>query len=142
MTWKCQCGEENESFMSYCRECTRLHSGHGCVSDELARMKAERDELKAEIDGSAAEWNAGWEPIESAPRDGTEVLGWREDCGVLLVRFCCCADFLTSDEQEKYTEDALWSMDWFCADFREGSRLEGDEAPTHWTPLPEEPRDE
>ena len=40
MTWKCQCGEENESFMSYCRECTRLHSGHGCVSDELARLAA------------------------------------------------------------------------------------------------------
>ncbi len=81
-----------------------------------------------------------WQPIETAPTDGTEVLVWRQDCGILLARFMCAAEFLTDDELEKMDEDDAWQDDWFCADFVSGSRLEGDEVPTHWMPLPEPPK--
>lgn len=77
--------------------------------------------------------------IDSAPRDGTEILGWREDCGWILVRYTCLESFLTDAEIEAggYDEETIFKEDWFYADFVQGGRLEGDEAPTHWMPLPD-----
>lgn len=86
-----------------------------------------------------------WLPIESAPKDGTEILAWREDCGVLIVRWSSASDFMTTSEMElACTGDDDWmdQPDWFCADFIAGCRLEGSEAPTHWMPLPPPPSDE
>jgi hypothetical protein len=90
-----------------------------------------------------------WQPIETAPKDGTEILAWREDCGVLLVRWIAPINFLTEREIEKavsegYREDGSedeWveQQDWFYADFVAGGRLEGFEVPTHWMPLPPPP---
>lgn len=82
-----------------------------------------------------------WQPIETAPRDGTEILGWRSDCGVLLVRWVCPEDFCTDREIEEMGADSAEQEDWFCADFICGDRMEGDEAPTHWMPLPAPPND-
>lgn len=82
-----------------------------------------------------------WRPIASAPKDGTEILGWREDCGILLVRWTNCESFMTDREIEEsgLDDEAIFANDWFCADFVSGGRLEGSEAPTHWMPLPEPP---
>ena len=82
-----------------------------------------------------------WQPIETAPKDGTEILGWRKDCGVLIIRYTCCAEFMTCREVSAsgMSEDDLFKDDWFCSDFLHGSRLEGDEITTHWMPLPEPP---
>jgi len=80
-----------------------------------------------------------WQPIETAPRDGTEILGWRRDCGVLVVKYTSAAAFLPDNEIEQLTEEEADAMDWFCADFWQGERLEGIELPTHWMPLPDEP---
>ncbi len=85
-----------------------------------------------------------WQTIDTAPRDGTEIIGWREDCGPLLVRYTAMAHFMLESEieaEEKvigrtYTEEELWKEDWFFADFVHGGRLEEDDAPTHWQPLP------
>jgi len=76
--------------------------------------------------------------IETAPKDGTEFLGWRDDCGFLMCKWTCLAELLSTEEQERsdYDEDTLFQDDWFYADFNGGGRLEGDEAPTHWAPLP------
>lgn len=82
---------------------------------------------------------ADWRPIEEAPKDGTEILGWRDDCGVLLVRWTSLAEFLTDAEREQYDEETEHQEDWFIADFVQGSRLENDCVPTHWMPLPEPP---
>lgn len=79
-----------------------------------------------------------WLPIESAPRDGTEILGWRKDCGILMVRWDAPENFMTDRECEEIGESAS-VYDWLYADFVEGGRLEGQEAPTHWMPLPQEP---
>jgi hypothetical protein len=80
-----------------------------------------------------------WQPIETAPKDGSELLGYREDCGVLLMRWTCLGEFLTDAELEPYSEAATYAEDWFYADFISGGRLEGQETPTHWMPLPASP---
>ena len=89
---------------------------------------------------------AEWLPIESAPKDGSEVLGWRDDAGVLLIRWTCCADFMTDLEiedakkQHAGADDWIEQYNWFYADFIYGGRLDGDEEPTHWQPLPDGPK--
>lgn len=80
-----------------------------------------------------------WQPIETAPKDGTEVLGYRADCGVLLIQWSCLQEFLTERELEGMDEITTFAEDWFYADFVAGGRLEGSELPTHWMPLPTPP---
>ena len=85
-----------------------------------------------------------WQPIETAPKDHSELLGWREDCGVMMIRWTAPIDFMTERELEAAsTDDNDWmeQEDWFYADFVRGGRLEGDEVPTHWMPLPPPPPD-
>jgi hypothetical protein len=83
-----------------------------------------------------------WQPIETAPKDGTEILGFRDDAGLMLVRYTSMTsmtEFMTEKELEPYDEETIFQEDWFCADFLHGDRLEGDLAPTHWMPLPPPP---
>ncbi len=80
-----------------------------------------------------------WQNIKSAPKDGTEILGWREDAGIMLIRYTAPIDFLTESELDILDEQSAESYDWFYADFVAGGRLDGNEAPTHWMPLPKEP---
>lgn len=81
-----------------------------------------------------------WQPIETAPMDGTEILGWREDCGIILIRFTAPIHFATDSELDVLDSESAECHDWFSADFIEGLRLDGSEAPTHWMPLPEGPK--
>jgi hypothetical protein len=80
----------------------------------------------------------GWQSIDLAPLDGTEVLVYRQDCGILLARFIAPCDFLTERELEALGDD-LDEPDWFCADFVQGCRLDADLKPTHFMLLPEPP---
>lgn len=82
-----------------------------------------------------------WQPIETAPTDGTEVLGYRDDAGVFIMRYAAAVEFMTSREidESDLSEDDLHDTDWWYADFIEGGLLDGDMAPTHWMPLPEPP---
>jgi len=79
-----------------------------------------------------------WKPIETAPKDGTEILVWRSDCGILLARWDAPENFLSDRECEELGESAE-QYDWLYADFVAGGRMEGSEVPTHWQPLPDEP---
>ena len=76
--------------------------------------------------------------IESAPKNGTEILIWREDSGWLLARWIAPCDFLHERELEHFSVKESEEPDWFIADFVSGSRLDGG-APTHWMPLPDAP---
>ncbi len=82
-----------------------------------------------------------WLPIETAPKDGTEILGWREYAGCMLIRYTCMREFMSEREIEStdLDEETIESEDWFYADFVAGGRLEGSETPTHWMPLPTDP---
>jgi hypothetical protein len=84
-----------------------------------------------------------WQPIETAPRDGTAILAWREDCGVLLCRFCDANELRTISDKERdeLDEVSLFQCDWWGGDAEGGGyRLEGSEIPTHWQPLPAAPK--
>lgn len=77
---------------------------------------------------------AGWQPIESAPRDGTRFLGLTK-FGVEMVKWCDGA------KADNYGPHAGWigvEQDSSCipASFR---RPNAQHQPTHWMPLPTAP---
>ena len=74
--------------------------------------------------------------MDTAPRDGSEVLAWRRDWGGFKVAMYTNAyEMMDQIEVEScdLSEDDLSAEDWFT-DW--GYRLEGSEEPTHWLPLP------
>jgi hypothetical protein len=77
-----------------------------------------------------------WQPIETAPRDRTEVLVWREDAGQMIASYTSAESFCTQEDLDQMDEEAIFSLDWFT---QIGYRMEGSETPTHWQPLPAEP---
>lgn len=82
---------------------------------------------------------AGWRSIESAPKE-EELLGWREDCGVLLIMHTSFDRFASDQECEDTDEETLFQKDWFGSGIPGGfERLEGSEVPTHWMPMPAGP---
>lgn len=85
-----------------------------------------------------------WQPIATAKREsGHEILAWRKDCGIFLARWTSISELLSDKEIQDgcYDEDTVFQSDWFYADFTQGGRLDGDLAPTHWHPLPNEPEE-
>lgn len=67
-----------------------------------------------------------WQPIETAPKDGTEVFLW-----ILEELYTKCRFHVAKDRWETWELDGLDSMSWV--------RLEHYEKPTHWMPLPKPP---
>lgn len=77
----------------------------------------------------------GWMPIETAPKE-VELLGWREDCGPLLIMHTSFDRFATEKECDETDEAMLFQKDWFGAGIPGGmERLDGSLAPTHWQPI-------
>ena len=65
---------------------------------------------------------ANWEPIESAPRDGRQILTWRGDSYVVHV------------QGGSWYQTSFWSTHRQCF---VGWPKESE--PTHWMPLPDPP---
>ncbi|MDX3986888.1 MAG: hypothetical protein QHC88_16695 [Achromobacter sp.] len=83
--------------------------------------------------------NNGWLDIASAPKDGTEILAWRHDCGQFIASYTSADSFpMTQDELDAYDEETLFAKDWFTQ-WPQALRLEGSEAPTLWQPMPADP---
>lgn len=84
---------------------------------------------------------AAWQPIDTAPKDGTEILVWREDCGPFMAKWTCVADLGTTSDKDRdeLDEDTLFSWDWFGGDSEANFRCDGSEVPTHWMPMPADP---
>lgn len=80
-----------------------------------------------------------WRPMETAPKDGAEILGWRADAGVMMVKWTAPDYFLHDRELAEVSRESAEQEDWFSFDIMGGFRLEGDLAPTRWMPLPPEP---
>lgn len=102
-----------------------------CGCDFDATCNAAHPTVK--VSGDAAEW----QPIETAPKDGSEIWLYREDSGPFLGRWVAPCEFLTDGEREaEAIDDDEWGEpDWFYADFVKGGRVT-DGAPTLWHPLP------
>jgi hypothetical protein len=79
----------------------------------------------------------GWKPIETAPKDGRELIGHRSDQGEFVFRWAWAEEFvpkdLNGDPTEHYDEDFAW---WWHDRW---GWMEGEETPTHWRPLPPPP---
>jgi len=69
-----------------------------------------------------------WQPIETAPKDGTTILVCDAAKQISLVNW----EYVTGYENTNIGPDG-WRSD-ACRDFG------GFEDPTHWMPLPEPPR--
>lgn len=81
----------------------------------------------------ATEWN----PIETAPR-GKEVLVWRADSGAFIAKLVTPEEVISVEEMERekleFPDDFL---EWFSDAY---GWQESAERPTHWMPLPEQPK--
>jgi hypothetical protein len=66
-----------------------------------------------------------WEPIETAPKDGRVILGWR--FYPVVIKW-------TGDKTFPWEAIQLGSMPFFSNAF-----CDGDQSLTHWMPLPEPP---
>jgi hypothetical protein len=118
----------------------------------LAELTAERDALKAKLaeaarlardSAKAAGEIVGqqWQPIETAPKDGSEILAHRHDCGVLIASWREPAEFMTDDEIESsdLPADELYSPCWFAFGSWGVSQIGDGDLFTSWMPLPEPP---
>lgn len=139
----CNCSQEDVHDYGPCGEdCRSLVGSTHPVND---RHHSGSDSYQADAGAPALSEKVNvrseWLPIETAPKDGTEILAWRDDCGTLLVRWTSAYELLTDAEAEAsgMDENALHSESWFCADFIQGSRLENETVPSHWMPLPSPP---
>ena len=85
------------------------------IADEVTRLKAEVERLRALSE------NSEWQPIETAPKDMTRVLGYVEESVVVMWWF------------------SYSSHDYGCWETVDG---ESEVDPTHWMPLPKPPAKE
>ena len=92
----------------------------------VASLERQRDELKAD----AVRYR--WHPIETAPRDGTEVILWFPHKNIAINGYY--GETSDGDWESGYR---TW-MEWLVADelwFQE----DPSQAPSHWMPLPNVP---
>jgi hypothetical protein len=85
-----------------------------------------------------------WMPIESAPKDGTEVLVFRLDCRCTAIAHVAFyrseeewGDHLLHDWESKEEYVGWWS---YVRNSISQEKLDGVYAPTHWMPLPGDPK--
>ncbi len=82
-----------------------------------------------------------WQPIESAPRDGTDILLVKADAVVPRITVGCWdASFHTEWDEE--AEDTVYRGAWTDYGVESWGYEEYQELhPTHWMPLPAPPAD-
>lgn len=74
-----------------------------------------------------------WQPIETAPMDGTAVLVYREDAGVFTAHYV---------EDDAHLSSPMNPPEGDCYWFTTGGEDLTDDMPTHWMPLPDAPNGE
>jgi len=79
-----------------------------------------------------------WMPIETAPKDGTEILGFRADQGVFIFRWATDEELAERDMHGDPVGD--YDEDFACWWHERLGWMEDELTPTHWMPLPEPPK--
>ena len=97
------------------------------INDELEDILTQLTYDKNEEDRSHLVWRARtiiesdeWKPIETAPKDGTEILMWSQYDGIVVGHY----------------SKSVWADGWIIYDARSDTI---ELHPTHWMPLPQPP---
>jgi hypothetical protein len=85
--------------------------------------------MVADDKGPWVRWSDVWQPIESAPKDGTLLLCFSERLGLIVAGY---DTIVRRPEKKQILDYSRWRVDW------DGDYLAT--APTHWMPLPEPPK--
>jgi len=94
-------------------------------------------ELEQQLE--AARKDAGWRPIESAPKDGTDVL-LHGDGRTTFGHWCEPSDKPTIKYRDGFAPEPEWEeFEPFWASWDGG--FTDEHPPTHWMPLPQSPAD-
>jgi len=102
------------------------------VASDLEEARKESDDLRAELDAlKSQEKIPTWQPIETAPKDGRDIIVYFKTAGIRQVSWC-------DEYGDPSGEYALWRVD----DNKHGPYAlrgyrPGDD--THWMPLPTPP---
>lgn len=114
------------------------------AKEDLRNKTTYRAMLAAAPSPDSVEVQQGGQPIETAPKDGTEILAWRQDCGWFMAKWTCVHDLRTTSDKDRdeLDEESLFSYGWFGGDSEGNFRCDGSEVPTRWQPLPPDNHDE
>jgi hypothetical protein len=119
--------DEREAFEAWVEQ----EAGPGAEQDNRAGWVACLDWQAGRASAQAV---PAWQPIETAPRDGTHILVWTECSDTAYV--VCWADFDKNIRPYLCAKQRTvgWHLAW------DGEHFGGMWAPTHWMPLPAAPK--
>lgn len=82
-----------------------------------------------------------WKPIETAPRDGTDILVFHKVHGPMAARFIA-GEWSEHHEYGRQYDGPFWCFgdDQFQEEVEEEGHKFHDGSVTHWMPLPEPPK--
>lgn len=123
-------------------ECDCQHAGcedRGyCMADRIATLTEQLEAARRDAKEAEACLVEGWQPIETAPKDGTEIiLGW-DIASVWIVRSGWWEDGFDMIEGGYDEECEGW---WSYRHSVTQEKLDGYDNPTHWMPLPKPPKE-
>jgi len=101
-------------------------------NNKLKSAQAERDTALRDLGTLREELAAKWQPIETAPKDGTEIIGRCDDS--LSI---CSWESLDNPVAKHWGISGTWHRKAIAS----GKDLMGAFSPTHWMPLPQPPLD-
>jgi len=90
--------------------------------------------IRALLDAPSEPMPVGWQPIETAPKDGTDILGMYMHIETQIVH-----NIFWLDNEYEPDENGWWTYE-----YSEVSRMKLEDwmTPTHWMPLPDTPKGE
>lgn len=82
----------------------------------------------------------GWQPFSSCP-ENTDVIFYRQDCGVINGRLCAYDYFMDDRDRDltEITEEEQFTVRAWCYGPKGLEMLDEDLEPTHWLALPPTP---